>query len=416
MANAKGRTQQSLNQRPDFAQAKGECKRLHDEHLARTPTRLQSHSSTARVNRTPTQTACTDAHSVSQHILNRMITLHHANGVAQGKPPIPIVQAPHFNRNLVKFLDLLTGIIEKHVDTRCGRPTRDFIQHSAIRKCFSRWRRHRRTAQPKPRASRTWGDDDDDRMADFEDVHAPAGVSVVNGINQTQNSTNKERPCTTTRRSKKVFWTCQPLLLWIFVKCRTSQQKMPPISCQLGQLGQDYDGTWSVSVCFILDQWKRVSRRMLSRQFVLNTSKNFTCDNRTPMLPNYPCQSLPMAHKPTQMGLNTLIWVSTCPKNGSQHARNGSEHTPNRVWTPPEWCQLVSRVNKSTPPPPLLLTTTAVVATWSGAKAPNTTRLKDAQRPPSFRIEKNARLLPSLQVAADSKAHIPDSSPTAITN
>ena len=94
-------------------------------------------------------------------------------GVAQGKPPIPIVQAPHFNRNLVKFLDLLTGIIEKHVDTRCGRPTRDFIQHSAIRKCFSRWRRHRRTAQPKPRASRTWGDDDDDRMADFEDVHAP---------------------------------------------------------------------------------------------------------------------------------------------------------------------------------------------------------------------------------------------------
>ena len=31
------------------------------------------------VNRTPTQTACTDAHSVSQHILNRMITLHHAN-------------------------------------------------------------------------------------------------------------------------------------------------------------------------------------------------------------------------------------------------------------------------------------------------------------------------------------------------
>ena len=28
--------QQTLNQRPDFAQAKRECKRLHDEHLART--------------------------------------------------------------------------------------------------------------------------------------------------------------------------------------------------------------------------------------------------------------------------------------------------------------------------------------------------------------------------------------------
>ena len=28
--------QQPLNQRPDFAQAKRECKRLHDEHLART--------------------------------------------------------------------------------------------------------------------------------------------------------------------------------------------------------------------------------------------------------------------------------------------------------------------------------------------------------------------------------------------
>ena len=34
---------------------------------------------TGSVNRTPTQTACTDAHSVSQHILNRMITCHHAN-------------------------------------------------------------------------------------------------------------------------------------------------------------------------------------------------------------------------------------------------------------------------------------------------------------------------------------------------
>ena len=29
--------------------------------------------------RTPTQTACTDAHSVPQHILNRLTTFHHAN-------------------------------------------------------------------------------------------------------------------------------------------------------------------------------------------------------------------------------------------------------------------------------------------------------------------------------------------------
>ena len=35
-ANAEGRTQQSLNQRTDFVQANRECKRLHDEHLART--------------------------------------------------------------------------------------------------------------------------------------------------------------------------------------------------------------------------------------------------------------------------------------------------------------------------------------------------------------------------------------------
>ena len=33
----------------------------------------------SNVNRTPTRTACTDAHSVSQHILNRMNTFHHAN-------------------------------------------------------------------------------------------------------------------------------------------------------------------------------------------------------------------------------------------------------------------------------------------------------------------------------------------------
>ena len=31
------------------------------------------------MNRTPTQTACTDAHNVSQHTLNRMITFHRAN-------------------------------------------------------------------------------------------------------------------------------------------------------------------------------------------------------------------------------------------------------------------------------------------------------------------------------------------------
>ena len=45
--NAEG-PQQPLNQRPDFAQAKRECKRLHDEHLARTQeeytTRVQINS------------------------------------------------------------------------------------------------------------------------------------------------------------------------------------------------------------------------------------------------------------------------------------------------------------------------------------------------------------------------------------
>ena len=35
-ANAEGGTQLQLNQRPDCAQAKRECKRLHDEHLTRT--------------------------------------------------------------------------------------------------------------------------------------------------------------------------------------------------------------------------------------------------------------------------------------------------------------------------------------------------------------------------------------------
>ena len=34
--NAEGGTQQSLNQRLDFVQVKRECKRLHDEHLAKT--------------------------------------------------------------------------------------------------------------------------------------------------------------------------------------------------------------------------------------------------------------------------------------------------------------------------------------------------------------------------------------------
>ena len=35
-ANSEGGTQLPLTQRPDFVQAKRECKRLHDEHLART--------------------------------------------------------------------------------------------------------------------------------------------------------------------------------------------------------------------------------------------------------------------------------------------------------------------------------------------------------------------------------------------
>ena len=35
-ASSEGGTQLPLNQRPDFAQAKRECKRLHDEHLSRT--------------------------------------------------------------------------------------------------------------------------------------------------------------------------------------------------------------------------------------------------------------------------------------------------------------------------------------------------------------------------------------------
>ena len=35
-ASSEGGIQLPLNQRPNFAQAKRECKRLHDEHLART--------------------------------------------------------------------------------------------------------------------------------------------------------------------------------------------------------------------------------------------------------------------------------------------------------------------------------------------------------------------------------------------
>ena len=41
--------------------------------------RKTSRQPTVCANRTPTQTACTDAHSVSQHILNWLTTFHHAN-------------------------------------------------------------------------------------------------------------------------------------------------------------------------------------------------------------------------------------------------------------------------------------------------------------------------------------------------
>ena len=57
------------------------------------------------MNRTPTQTACTDAHSVSQHILNSMITFHHANtrgsrlhifvSQSSGHPPVMSRSLPH---------------------------------------------------------------------------------------------------------------------------------------------------------------------------------------------------------------------------------------------------------------------------------------------------------------------------------
>ena len=47
----------------------------HEELCVSKPPTGQS----GTVNRTPTQTACTDAHSVSQHILNRLATFHHAN-------------------------------------------------------------------------------------------------------------------------------------------------------------------------------------------------------------------------------------------------------------------------------------------------------------------------------------------------
>ena len=36
MANSEGGARLPLDQRPDFAQAKRECKRLHDEHQAKT--------------------------------------------------------------------------------------------------------------------------------------------------------------------------------------------------------------------------------------------------------------------------------------------------------------------------------------------------------------------------------------------
>ena len=99
------RPQHPLNQRPDFAQAKRECRRLHDEHLARTQQDYRTTTKTSKkdnhlrawkntttrysfviaikltesVNRTPSQTACKDTHSVSQHILNRLTTFQHGN-------------------------------------------------------------------------------------------------------------------------------------------------------------------------------------------------------------------------------------------------------------------------------------------------------------------------------------------------
>ena len=46
--------------------------------------RKTSRQPTGGVNRTPTQSACTDAHSVSQHILHSMTTFHHANTRGSG--------------------------------------------------------------------------------------------------------------------------------------------------------------------------------------------------------------------------------------------------------------------------------------------------------------------------------------------
>ena len=59
--NAEGGTQHPLDQRPDFAQAKRECKRLHDEHLARTQEeyRTTPHSQQTRQPKGQTKTITT---------------------------------------------------------------------------------------------------------------------------------------------------------------------------------------------------------------------------------------------------------------------------------------------------------------------------------------------------------------------
>ena len=53
----------------------------------------------------PTQTACTDAHSVSQHILNRMTTFHYANtrGSRAGRLRIAHLCVPKTNVTLAAF-------------------------------------------------------------------------------------------------------------------------------------------------------------------------------------------------------------------------------------------------------------------------------------------------------------------------
>ena len=47
--------------------------------MRRRPVQTKAALNVIGVNGTPTQIACTDAHSVSQHILNRLTTFHHAN-------------------------------------------------------------------------------------------------------------------------------------------------------------------------------------------------------------------------------------------------------------------------------------------------------------------------------------------------